>query len=197
MTHTPRLATHRTLPVLPQSGNSCYKSSGTSGSHNTVRSVCQRQGGDLTSIHSDAENRFVSSVGSFQNAHIGARDEGSEGNWYWDDGSSWDYSKWDPGEPNNCGCAPNGPEHCGHLWRNWGDYKGWNDIWCDEAAGWCGCGCGGRRCLASACGRRLSCQNVTACLAAVRFSGVVKARWPRRLTLLFPPLLPSSTRAVL
>ncbi|KAK3234778.1 hypothetical protein CYMTET_54975 [Cymbomonas tetramitiformis] len=52
---------------------------------------------------------------------IGGHDLSSEGRWEWSDGTSWDYSRWGGGEPNDC-C---GGEDCLEL-RSDGS---WNDIW--------------------------------------------------------------------
>ena len=34
---------------------------------------------------------------------LGGSDVGSEGSWYWTDGSPWSFTAWGPGEPNGHG----------------------------------------------------------------------------------------------
>jgi len=70
------------------------------------RQACNDVGGNLSSIHSDEEERFVIDLihkhGTFK-TWLGATgwDEGST--WKWDDGSEWDYMNWRAGEPNPVG----------------------------------------------------------------------------------------------
>uniref|UniRef100_A0A914W2W3 C-type lectin domain-containing protein n=1 Tax=Plectus sambesii TaxID=2011161 RepID=A0A914W2W3_9BILA len=61
----------------------------------------------LTSIASAFENADVDAVvGSTQSAAgcgqfwIGGNDIAQNGNWTWEDGSSWEYSNWGPGQPD-------------------------------------------------------------------------------------------------
>ena len=67
-----------------------------------AQNEAQSKGGNLASIHSAAENEFIrSTFGSYGNLHIGLTDYGSEGTFYWIDGTSVGYTNWNPGEPNN------------------------------------------------------------------------------------------------
>merc|ERR1719242_2725946 len=76
----------------------------------------------LASIHSEAENsKAKSTCGGY--CWIGGYRKGSGNNFGWEDGSSWDFNKWNPGEPNDWG----GNEDCAQLYSN----GNWNDNRCD------------------------------------------------------------------
>ena len=80
-------------------------------------------GAHLASIHSAEELIFVQS--NFPRyIWFGASDIRREGTFEWSDGSSWNYSAWKPGEPNN-----NGNQDC--LVGNAKDHK-WDDDHCEE-----------------------------------------------------------------
>ena len=75
---------------------------------------------------SEAENNFIKQVlfdhaASPGGAHIGASDDGTEGSWYWLDGSEWNYSNWPGTEPNNS----YGGEHFGQMYSSgfWNDCR--------------------------------------------------------------------------
>lgn len=57
---------------------------------------------DLASIPSAAAQSDVTSItGTGVSVFIGLRTTGGAGNWYWVDGTSVDYTNWDPGEPSS------------------------------------------------------------------------------------------------
>ena len=91
-------------------------------SWHAARQDCQSRGGDLASIHSEAENREAFALTGGRHAWIGLNDEEDEGNHVWSDGTPMDYHGWSPGEPNNY----DGNEDCGHL-TDWIDGGLWND----------------------------------------------------------------------
>ncbi|CAJ0950506.1 unnamed protein product, partial [Mesorhabditis belari] len=71
---------------------------------------CRAFNANVTSIHSDEENRVVNNLlklnltcpGPILGGLIGAkRTGGGVNDWMWIDGSVWDYTRWDAGEPNN------------------------------------------------------------------------------------------------
>ena len=88
---------------------------------------------NLVSIESPDENAYLTDViDDFVAADytsywwIGYTDQGSEGDFYWWDGSSGTYENWESGEPNN-----SGNEDCVELGRfddgRWNDNQCWND----------------------------------------------------------------------
>ena len=97
-----------------------------------ARAFCQSLGGDLASIHSEAErvcaNRALAASGATPlGAWIGLAEQQQEGAWQWSDGTTTDFTAWSPGEPNN---DSRGPNDCAHLWRD--RAFGWNDIPCER-----------------------------------------------------------------
>ena len=55
----------------------------------------------------------------------GRRDPENHYNWEWSDGTPWDYTNWQPGEPNDAG----GNEDCAGMLENQGQ---WNDKQCSD-----------------------------------------------------------------
>ncbi|XP_035859859.1 galactose-specific lectin nattectin-like [Sander lucioperca] len=93
---------------------------------------CEITGGNLASIHSDAEHTFIKNyinqvTGAQKPSWIGGSDAMEEGTWMWSDGSKFNYKIWNVGEPNNSG----GAENC--LLMNSGAAN-WNDAACTYQA---------------------------------------------------------------
>ena len=67
--------------------------------------TCQKLGGHLASVHSKAENEFLSGLRQSRIVWLGAtdNDKGKVGKWGWTDGSEFKYQNWRAGEPNNAG----------------------------------------------------------------------------------------------
>lgn len=83
-------------------------------------------GWDLASIGSAEENTFVKSLlnsGLSERSHfwIGATDEASEGTWVWVDGTTWSFTDWWAGAPDD----PGGEDRLAYDLRN-GSWA-WND----------------------------------------------------------------------
>lgn len=91
-------------------------------SWNHAKEYCDSAGGYLATITSAGENAALLGMvrGKSGDYSIGATDVGSEGNWRWITGETWDYTNWTTGEPNNYGDA----EHYGSLHPS-GE---WNDL---------------------------------------------------------------------
>ena len=93
--------------------------------------ACQQQGGNLATITSEAQNRWVyeyfRTEGKTSNSiWIGLNDISKEGNYQWIDGSgnASSFSYWQSGQPDNYG----GGQNCIILWAG---YLGkWGDIEC-------------------------------------------------------------------
>ena len=93
---------------------------------NAAEVLAVQLGGHLVSIGDAAEQEFVHS--NFGNLNgidrrlwIGFTDFGTEGAWYWTDGSPAKYTNWNAGEPNNSGSVEHYAELLGSNGR-------WNDI---------------------------------------------------------------------
>jgi len=88
--------------------------------------ACQEMGANFVSINSAGENEFVSDLCGGENCWIGLNDVVKEGDYKWSDGSSFDYSNWDSGEPN-----PSGSED--YIVINskgkWHDYPAQGYVW--------------------------------------------------------------------
>lgn len=90
--------------------------------------ACVVDGRKLASIHSQTEQDCAVAALTAAGApafggFIGLYEDGVEGNWMWNDGSSFDYVTWLEGEPNNdSGQTTN----VGHIWL--GQSGNWNDV---------------------------------------------------------------------
>jgi hypothetical protein len=90
-----------------------------------AQSKCQSMGMSLASVHSLAENDFVGTeAGSIAQGSwwLGVNDQAVEGSYKWADGSAYNFSKWNGGEPNN-----SGNEDCAEMYTA---TNAWNDLSC-------------------------------------------------------------------
>ncbi|XP_043937031.1 lectin-like [Protopterus annectens] len=97
---------------------------------------CRRQwkNGRLVSIHNAAENEFVLHLvnsnyrNSVSYAWIGAVQLLESNQFIWTDGSTWNYTNWKSGQPDNDNS--HGKEACAEMYTE-NDYAGkWNDNYC-------------------------------------------------------------------
>ena len=105
-----------------------------------ARAMAQEQGGDLVTIHSEAENELVADLLDGETAWLGASDDGdripgafetdytdSEDGWRWVDGSELSYNNWRHPAPNNAATGDDSEEDCLTMYENDSD---WNDLNC-------------------------------------------------------------------
>uniref|UniRef100_A0A8V0XRY1 Macrophage mannose receptor 1 n=1 Tax=Gallus gallus TaxID=9031 RepID=A0A8V0XRY1_CHICK len=94
-----------------------------------ARDFCRAIGGDLACIHSEEEQKLISSLNK-DYRHVsywmGLNALGSDGGFTWCDGSPVNFQKWANGEPNNY----DGNEKCG-VFYGYNDMK-WNDMFCEH-----------------------------------------------------------------
>ncbi|XP_051787828.1 lectin-like isoform X7 [Erpetoichthys calabaricus] len=92
---------------------------------------CISLGGNLASVHSSGANHFITSLIKRSDSHepttwLGGSNCVRTSSWLWTDGSQWDFTNWNPFEPNNVG----GNEKCFNT--NFMVQGGWNDIDCSN-----------------------------------------------------------------
>uniref|UniRef100_G1T8P6 CD207 molecule n=1 Tax=Oryctolagus cuniculus TaxID=9986 RepID=G1T8P6_RABIT len=96
----------------------------------SAQQFCMSRDSHLTSVTSESEQEFLYKTAGGLVYWIGLSKAGSEGHWYWADGTSFNEAQsvrfWIPGEPNNMG---NG-EHCVSIKVSL--LQSWNDASCDD-----------------------------------------------------------------
>lgn len=96
-----------------------------------ARNVCQNNGGDLASIHSQPESNSISAVfpsdvvGEY--AWIDMQDIVEEGTWVWADGTPMDYENHDDDDSNN-----DPRQNCGLIHTPNLNLGRWDDDACTE-----------------------------------------------------------------
>ena len=88
---------------------------------NEAREVCEKLGGHLAYINSEAEQEFITEITKNYYTALGGWDELSEGEWTWLDGSEMTFTNWRSGEPNNS------YPHQNHLYINYSGTGKWDD----------------------------------------------------------------------
>lgn len=79
----------------------CYKVSNGMTTFANASASCQQHGANLASIHSAQENEFVRNFSSGKDVFIGLSDAKIEGTFVWSDESTFAYTNWEIGEPDN------------------------------------------------------------------------------------------------
>merc|ERR1712107_181124 len=105
-----------------EAGKMCFKEFTTQKTCGEARDFCTGQGhfgGHLASIHNYETNEWLANKITSHLAWIGALRH--LGHFVWHDGSDWDFSFWNKGEPNNS----NGNEVCTELMKHRNAL--WND----------------------------------------------------------------------
>ena len=72
---------------------------------NNAVELCSEMGGHLATVANANEQEFVRTLvnGFGDTSWLGGSDYEEEGTWIWITGEEWNYTNWDPGEPNNQG----------------------------------------------------------------------------------------------
>ena len=82
----------------------CYKLSKDFKPFSNASSICRQSGAELVSIASPQENEFVYNVSEGEEVFIGLHAPKANDSFVWSDGGTFDYSRWEDGEPNgDCG----------------------------------------------------------------------------------------------
>ena len=97
--------------------HSCYKFMTSSMSWNDARSACLDLNADLPSITNEATNSFLTSLTTSLCWTGGFLD--ADNKWKWTDGSTWGYTNWYSGEPNNYGGIQD-KLTINFIWGEWG-----------------------------------------------------------------------------
>jgi len=86
-------------------------------SWHAAREWCEAQNSTLPIIKSAEENQRVAAVAMGHEIWLGGAENHYGGGWLWADGSSFSYTNWASGQPNNW---PNGdgPEDFLQMWSN-------------------------------------------------------------------------------
>uniref|UniRef100_A0A8C4T284 C-type lectin domain-containing protein n=1 Tax=Erpetoichthys calabaricus TaxID=27687 RepID=A0A8C4T284_ERPCA len=91
----------------------CYKYFPMEKSWIDAEHYCISLGGNLASVHSSGANHFITMQSCCSEGPVAYRSAGvlQSSSWLWTDGSEWDFTNWNSGEPNNC----RGTENCFHT----------------------------------------------------------------------------------
>ncbi|KAF7706246.1 hypothetical protein HF521_019500, partial [Silurus meridionalis] len=89
-----------------QFGSRCFRIFTTETSWNDAEQNCVNMGGHLASVHNKEEYAFIQGLIlkitlSNKLTWIGANKIDTVSIWFWSDGSTFDYTFWSPGQPDN------------------------------------------------------------------------------------------------
>jgi len=114
-----------------RNGDRCYFWGTDKKNWTEAEDFCQREGGHLASVTSNATKVFVlegMERAGLDDAHIGGNDIEQEGTWTWTDCTPWGVTFWASNQPSNC-C---GGENCLHQILKWTLDENWNHKFNDE-----------------------------------------------------------------
>ncbi|KAL4617320.1 macrophage mannose receptor 1-like [Arapaima gigas] len=97
-----------------------------------ARQDCLSRGANLVSIHSGAEENFLSTYSKGRTKWVGLQHNAIDGGYQWSDGTALSYTNWGPGEPNN----HLGQEDCVEMLSTTNGSSFWNDLNCGAAQDW-------------------------------------------------------------
>ena len=115
-----------------KNGDHCYLWNTDKKNWNDAEDFCQKEGGHLASVTSNATRDFVvegMNRTGLPDAWIGGNDIDEEGVWKWTDCTPWEFTFWAGAEPNNA----NAGEDCVH--HDDGKHHKWNDHNCGGERG--------------------------------------------------------------
>jgi len=121
-----------------ENGDHCYYFSTEKKNWFAAETFCQREGGHLASVHSNATNDFIWErlIRRGLNRHwIGGTDTEEEGVWKWTDCTPWNFTVWYEGEPKRL------LEDCLNVYKFHDQHehkdanKKWNDYPCSKEQG--------------------------------------------------------------
>ena len=120
--------------VDPVTG-ACYVFFASPSTRDVARTTCQALGATtrLASIQSASENTLIKNLSGTVDVFIGGSDEVTEGTFVWDDGTPFQLTNWNAGEPNNGGAA--GFEEDCVVMLGASAIGAWNDVPCAPTAG--------------------------------------------------------------
>ncbi|KAJ8338949.1 hypothetical protein SKAU_G00357350 [Synaphobranchus kaupii] len=101
-------------------------------SWNAAGEDCRSRGAELVSIHSPAEELFLSTYSKGKTKWIGLHHNTIVGGYQWSDGSALGHTNWGRGEPNN----HQGRENCVEMVSTVNGSSWWNDLYCDAHQDW-------------------------------------------------------------
>lgn len=120
------------LTASNASGSSTYRVVDGSFTWEQAKADAEAKGGHLATITSEEEwSKIVQSLGDSlkgKNLWLGATDAEQEGNWKWITGEAWGYTRWQPGEPNNCVLDSSTDEDYLHAFGYEDASQRWNDL---------------------------------------------------------------------
>jgi len=127
-----------------KNGDHCYFWGTDKKNWTEAEDFCQREGGHLASVTSNATRDFVlegMNRKGLNDAYLGGNDIEEEGTWKWADCTPWGVTFWAPSEPNDAHYQPVGNQNCLHQILKWThsgakgyDHK-WNDMYCNRGMG--------------------------------------------------------------
>ncbi|XP_053190293.1 ladderlectin-like [Scomber japonicus] len=120
------------LPDWKQRGSRCFKLFTTLMTWIDAEKHCVSLGANLASVHNLIEQNFLFKMVSgtkYTRAWIGGSNAVEISTWLWSDGSMFNYTNWDRGEPNNL----YNQEKCMESILEASPLLGWNDLNCEDS----------------------------------------------------------------
>jgi len=97
----PRACVDGDARITDVSTGACYMFFASPMTRDAARTACGNVGAQLASIQSATEATLIGGLIGTSDAFAGGSDELIEGMWRWDDGTPFQLTSWNTGEPNN------------------------------------------------------------------------------------------------